>query len=267
MGSCLTGVSKATMKNGKTYYRSSITIKKKHISLGSFSKEKEAHFAYLEAHKIMDSSLLMPEDYDNSHHYLSHDKWVSLCNLRDNGIYLKNPIYLRQHYFDYYLSSDKILKFDRDDLFYYATHKIMYRKGHLFVADYGMQVNILNRYQIKNYAVAGRDYLFINQDPNDYRHENIQIINRYHGVQRQQVKNKYKYITKIHIHGDYIVGKYNTEDEAAIAYNKAVDILKSKGLTKNFPTNYLDGLSPKIYADIYHHVSIADKIYEFQLKE
>ena len=47
MGSCLTGVSKATMKNGKTYYRSSITIKKKHISLWSFSKEKEEAFKSL----------------------------------------------------------------------------------------------------------------------------------------------------------------------------------------------------------------------------
>lgn len=41
----------------------------------------------------------------------------------------------------------------------------MRRGGHLFVADYGMQVNILNRYGIKNYAVKDKDYIFVMVTP------------------------------------------------------------------------------------------------------
>ena len=44
----------------------------------------------------------------------------------------------------------------------------MKRGGHLFVADYGMQINIMSRYGIKNYAVLGKDYRFINEDTYDY---------------------------------------------------------------------------------------------------
>lgn len=259
----MTGVSIAAMKNGTIYYRSSITVKGKHISLGSYNRLDHAHQAYLDAHNVLSNESLLPEDYEQTHPSLSFEKWVSLCNLRDNGIYLKNPIYLKKHVFYYYLTIDRVLKFDRDDLFYYATHKIMSRKGHLFVSDYGMQVNILNRYQIKNYSVCGKDYLFLNQDTNDFRYENIRIINRYHGVRKESKKNKTIYLTKIHIKGDFIVGRYATEDEAAIAYNKAVDILKGKGLKKNFPTNYLEGLSPKVYADIYHHVTISESILQY----
>ena len=49
------GVFSAKKKDGTIYYRSSFTYKSKHISLGSFPTEKEAHKAYLEANSIMDS--------------------------------------------------------------------------------------------------------------------------------------------------------------------------------------------------------------------
>ena len=84
-----------------------------------------------------------------------------LINFRDNGIYFGTPIYARPKFFYYYLSPVDVLKFDIDDLFYYSSRKIMKRGEHLFVADYGMQVNILNRYGIRSFAVAGKDYLFL----------------------------------------------------------------------------------------------------------
>ena len=34
----------------------------------------------------------------------------------------------------------------------------------------------------------------------------------------------------------------------AIAYNKAIDILKKKGVNKSYTPNYIDGLSPSTYA-------------------
>ena len=44
----LPGAFKAQKKDGTIYYRSSITYKNKHISLGSFKTEEEASGAYLE---------------------------------------------------------------------------------------------------------------------------------------------------------------------------------------------------------------------------
>lgn len=114
--------------------------------------------------------------------HLSFDKAVCLLNFRDNHLYFHNPIYLRKGYFSYFLSNDMELKFDIDDLFYYAGHRIQKRQGHLFVSDYGMQYSILSRYGIKPYAVTGRDYLFFNGDTHDFRYSNILNINRYHGV-------------------------------------------------------------------------------------
>ena len=48
-----TGVFEATKKNGSIYYRSSINYKGKHISLGSFDKEDDAHNAYMEAGEVL----------------------------------------------------------------------------------------------------------------------------------------------------------------------------------------------------------------------
>ena len=258
----LTGVFVAEKKNHTIYYRASMTCNQKHISLGSFDSSDKAHKAYLEGCLLFHSPNVLIADYTNSD-VLPFDKWVSICNFRDNRIYICNPIYIRPKFFYYYLAKNHALIFDIDDLFYYSSHKIMQRKGHLFVADYGMQVNILNRYGIKNYGVCPRDFRFVNGDSNDFRYENIEIINRYNGVQKITEFGHTYYLTKIHLHGDYIIGRYHTEDQAAIAYNKAIDILKGNGCRKNFVSNYLEGLSPSVYADIYHGVTISDKIVHF----
>lgn len=260
----LPGVFKATKKDGTVYYRSSFTYQNKHISLGSFPTEWAAHTAYAEASNIMSSSCAV-KDYSDVF-TISFEKYVILVNFRDNGMYFKTPIYLKQKYFYYYFSKKDYLIFDTDDLFYYSSHKIMRRKGHLFVADYGMQVNILSRYGIKNYAVPGKDYIFINGDTSDYRYGNITIINKYQGVSLEAKDGTEKFKAKIHIHGDFLVGIYPSETEAAIAYNKAVDILKKKGLKKEFTTNYIEGLSPRKYVEIYSELKIAKKIREFEIQ-
>ena len=170
---------------------------------------------------------------------------------------------MRKNYFEYYLSPSYILKFDVDDLFYYSSHKIMRRGRHFFVADYGMQVNILSRYGIKNYAVKGRDYLFVNGDNMDFRYENIKILNSFHGVTKKETAKGLRYVAKIHINGNYTIGSYPTDIEAAIAYNKAIDLLKKGGVTKRFLPNYLENLSPMAYADIYAKVPVSDKILHY----
>lgn len=259
----LPGVYQTTLKDGTTSYRASMTYKNKHISLGSFPEENEAHEAYLMGNMILTTKQLQIHDYSKKS-ALSFEKWVSLVNLRDNGIYFSTPIYLQKSYFIYYLATDIELKFDLDDLFYYASHKIMQRNGHLFVADYGMQVSVPSRYGIKNYAIPGKDYIFINQDPYDFRYENIQILNTYYGVSTVQKKNETKYRARLHIRSYYLIGYYDSALEAAIAYNKAVDIVRKNGITKNYTINYIDEVPASVYADIYDKLSISDRIYELK---
>lgn len=256
----LPGAYLATKKDGSKYYRSSITYKGKHISLGSYPTELEANQAYLLAGEVLSNAAKWNIDNYPDHCLLRFDKWVVLINFRDNGIYFKTPIYLKNYYFLYYVGRDYCLKFDKDDLFYYSRHKISKRGGHLFVAEYGMQVNILSRYGIKSYAVPGRDYRFVNGDNTDFTYDNIEIINRYYGVRLHYRNGLPEYLAKIHIHGDFIIGRYKSEVEAAIAYNKAVLLLRNKGLNKNFLMNYIDEIDEISYAAIFQKVRISKKL-------
>jgi hypothetical protein len=252
----LAGTYLAKKQDGSIYYRSSITYKNKHISLGSFQNEQDAHFCYIEANDLLTSDV--PLDSFLLSSKLSFDKWVSLINYRDHNVYFKNPIYLKKSYFCYYLSPHDFLIFDFEDLFYYSQHKIMKRKGHLFVADYGMQVTIFNRYGVKNYGIRDKDYRFVNGNPNDFRYHNIEILNSYHGVSKIEKHDKTMYKAKIHIKGNIIIGIYDTDEKAAIAYNKAIDLLRIIGIEKNYTQHYIENVTPSNYAEIYStlHISV-----------
>lgn len=253
----LQGVYTAKQKDGTIYYRSSINYRSKHISLGSFSSEEEAGTAYLNALNILSDSSISISALQDDAFILPFEKAVVLLNFRDNKLYFRNPIYLRNGYFSYFLSRNEELKFDVDDLFYYSGHKIQKRQGHLFVSDYGMQYSILARYGIRPYAVSGRDYLFANGDPLDFRYSNIIIRNHFHGVLQFEKNGIRKYQAVIHINGNYKLGTYSTEEKAAIAYNKAADLAKAAGIVKNFPENYIDSYSPKEYAEIYTKLKLS----------
>ncbi len=259
----LDGVCPSFKKDGTPYFRASLTHHQKHISLGSYETPQQAHAAYLEGQRLLTDTAVGLVHY-HTESPLSFEKWVCLINFRDNGIYFGKPIYIRQKMFYYYLTPTQILKFDMDDLFYYSSHKIMCRGNHYFVADYGMQVNLASRYGIKNYAVEGKDFCFINGDSTDFRRENIKILNTYHGV-RSEIKNgQYIYTVRIHIYGNNLVGRYTSEEEAAIAYNKAIDILHKNGIRKNYTPNYIEGMSPSRYADIYTKLEISPRIVNYR---
>ena len=257
----LAGVYQAVTKKGEPYYRASFTYRNKHISLGSFATEEAAHEAYILAGELTtgEKKQLSISAYEAKECALSFEKWVVLINFRDNGMYIKNPIYLKRRYFIYYYNEEIQLKFDVDDLFYYSEHKIMKRGGHLFVADYGMQVNLLSRYGIKNHAVCGRDYRFVNGDNTDFRYGNIEVMNRYYGVVKEEQRGSILYTTRIHVVGDVIVGRYETEEEAAVAYNRAADLLEEEGAKKAYPRNYIEGLSSENYKKLYQNVLLAKK--------
>ena len=259
----LPGVYPARKKDGRLYFRASLTHSSKHISLGSFSTDKAAHAAYLEGPRLLSDDALTLAQYDETSP-LSFEKWVCLINFRDNHIYFGKPIYLRQKFFYYHMSPSKTLKFDLDDLFYFSSHKIMCRGNHYFVADYGMQVNVISRFGIKNYAVEGRDFRFLNGDPTDFRRENLEILNVYHGVRLYQKNGQLSYAARIHIRGNFLIGTYATETEAAIAYNKAIDILHKNGVRKAYTPNYIEGMSPSRYADIYTRLPISPRILAYR---
>lgn len=253
------GVYPAFRKNGEPYFRASLTFHGKHISLGSYSRAEDAHSAYLEGVHILNDSTCTPENYRKDY-LLDFEKWITLINFRDNNIYFGNPIYMGHKMFYYYLKPNLILKFDLDDLFYYSSHKIMVRGNHYFVADYGLQVSVVSRYNIKPYAREGIDYIFINGDNTDFRRENLEIKNLFHGVTPKHKKGQLYFTARIHINGYYIIGHYKTQLEAAIAYNKAIDILKKKGSKKHYIANYVDGITPSKYAEIYSSLAISPKI-------
>lgn len=258
------GVFPAVKKNGEPYFRASLTYRRRHISLGSFPTARAAHAAYLEGRKILSTPECTIDSYPEGSP-LAFEKWVCLVNFRDNEIYFGNPIYVCNKMFYYYLSPSRVLKFDPDDLFYYSSHKIMCRGNHYFVADYGMQVSIAARYGIRPYAREGRDFRFINGDTTDFRRENLEIINIYQGISLEQQKNgQHLYAVRIHIKGNYLVGRYPSELEAAIAYNKAIDILKKNGVTRNYTPNYIEGLSPSKYAEIYLALHVSPRILSYR---
>lgn len=282
----LPGVYQAEKKDGTIYYRSGITFQGKHISLGSYATEAEAHRAYLDASLLLSNHTSQSVEPDNSgicgnptstsqengvsiedctsfSALLSFDKMVILINFRDNRMYIPTPIYLRKNYFSYYLDPATELKFDIDDLFYYSSHRILRRQGHLYVNDYGMQVTLFSRYRIKNHAVCGRDFRFVNGDETDFRYSNIEVINPYYGVSRLEKDGKFRYRVKIHINGDFTVGTYRDETRAAIAYNKAADLAKQAGIQKNFPQNYIEELPASSYADIYTSVKISKRYLDY----
>lgn len=261
--SLLTGVYLAESLCGTIYYRASITFRNKHISLGSYPTEIQAHNAYLLAKDVLaDKQKWNLYNYPEEC-FLSYHKWVVLINFRDNKIYFKNPIYLYKNYFNYYIDPDLVLKFDVDDLFYYSNHKIMTRGGYMFVSDYGSQTNILTRYGIKNFAIEGVDYRFVNGDNTDFRYMNIEIINKYNGVSIKYKKARPYYEARININGSVIIGRYSNEIDAAIAYNKAILILKNKGFDKTYTENFISEIKEIEYARRYSKIRISKKILDF----
>lgn len=260
------GVYTTTKKDGSVYYRVSITYRNKHISLGSYETDTDAALIYNTAKEILGNSQKHYFKADNGltayclcPKIFPVDKYIVLLNFRDNHIYIKTPIYLCKHYFLYFLNENVTLTFNTDDLFYYSNHTIMSRGGYYFVNDYGMQTSILSRYGIHSHSVKGRDYIFRNGNEHDYRYENIQVLNPYNGVSQIEKNGRIYYRARIHINGDFIIGTYSSLEEAAVAYNKAADLL-SPVTGIEYTSNYIEGISSIEYASIYNRTRISRKI-------
>ena len=263
------GVYIAHKKDNTEYYRVSITYKNKHISLGSFDDIKKASEVYHEALSITDkdsshgvNTETFTTTYDRNRLNIPFEKFIILINFRDNGIYIKTPIYMCHKYFLYFMNEETVLAFSADDLFYYSNHKIMSRGGYFFVNDYGMQTSILARYGIRSHSVKGRDYIFRNGNEHDFRYENVQVINPFNGVKKITKKGRTMYRASIHINGSYIIGDYQSEVQAAVAYNKAIDMIKGKTAVAYTP-NYIESISNIEYTSLYNMVKISKKFRDY----
>ena len=157
----LQGVYTAVRKDGTIYYRSNITYKSKHISLGSFDSELSASRAYATASTILLKETNSIEDSYFHTHALAFDKIVTLINFRDNGMYIKTPIYLRKNYFSYYLDISHELKFDIDDLFYYSEHRILKRHN---IKKTTIHI-IIFKHHINQYSCPVCQYNFLSKTP------------------------------------------------------------------------------------------------------
>ena len=140
----------------------------------------------------------------------------------------------------------------------------MRRGNHLFVAEYGMQTNIASRYGIRNFARPGIDFRYVNGDTHDYRYSNIEILNTYQGVTAETKSETTRYVSRIHFNGNYLIGRYDSIEEAAIAYNKAADHLKKSGFSKNITQNYIEEISSAEYIDIYNSINLPKSILELK---
>mgnify|MGYP000782336312 CR=1 FL=1 len=97
--------------------------------------------------------------------------------------------------------------------------------------------------------------------------ENLEIINRFHGVSKKKNGSIPFFETKIHVNGDYIVGRYPDEITAAVAYNKAATILIKKGYDKAYPVNFIEETDSETYKKLFQSVSVSKKIRELPQKE
>ena len=88
----LSGAFSAKTKDGTIYYRSSLTYKRKHISLGSFPTEEEAHLAYKEGTSLLSESEITLENYTAYIKLLDFAKAITLLNFRDNGVYQESDL-------------------------------------------------------------------------------------------------------------------------------------------------------------------------------
>lgn len=193
--------------------------------------------------------------------HLDYKKIVCLCNYRDYSMYIKNPIYLQDGYFSYYLTPQLILLFDNKDLLFFSTYKIYKRGQYLYTQDSVSQQSILSRLGLPMHSIPNRDYRFKNGNCYDFRRSNLEIINNYKGVQKKERATEILYIATIYTDKTITIGHYKTEVEAAIAYNKAIDILSSTGQTsKEYIPNFIPFITRSEYNAIYNSLSISPRL-------
>lgn len=171
------------LQNNTTRYKVYFLCQSKKIYLGLYTTLADAEATLLEAKRLIQESLDIA--YAN-YKFIDYKKYISLCNFRDRKVYIKNPIYIYDNYFNYYLSSDIILTFDIKDLLFFSTTKISKRGNYIYAQDTITQQSILSRFGIPPHSVYGIGYKHKNGDRYDFRRHNLEIISSYKGVMHDE---------------------------------------------------------------------------------
>ncbi len=246
------------LKGDRTTYKVYFVYKKKKLYLGLFDSNEAATKALQDAHEIMCASF---GTLDFPHSLIDFKKIISLCNFRDHKMYIKNPIYLMDSYFHYYLSKDIILTFDMKDLLFFSTYKINKRGNYLYTYDSISQQSLLNRFGILNHSTAGKDYVFKNGNPYDFRRDNIEVINTYKGVCKKIIDDQTFYTATIYTTQPLILGHYPSEITAAIAYNKAADFLMAQSdVQREYILNTIPFITKAEYDAIYASIKLSPRL-------
>ena len=240
-------------------YRVYYLYKTKKIYIGLYNTYEEALWAYEFVEKLFTSDLSLNE-YSNSCP-IPFEKFVACINFRVTHMYFKTPIYVYTDHFKYYLTPDLWLTFDLKDLLYFSTKRIHKRGDYLYTYIGDHQENILKRFGFNRPMTYLKDYTFLNGNRYDFRRKNIQVINHYYGVSLETKYNKPTYVTRITLNkGTLVVGHYTSDMLAAIAYNKAVDLVTASLKEHNYPKNTFPFLTRQEYENLYLSLPISKRL-------
>lgn len=245
----------ATNERYRVYY----LHKTKKIYIGLYNTYEEALLAYNFVEKLFTNHLSL-DDYV-SHYPIAFEKFIACINFRDNHMYFKTSIYVHSDHFKYYISPDLYLIFDLKDLLYFSTKRIHKRGDYLYTYIGDQQENILKRFGFNKSMTYLKDYTFINGNRYDFRRKNIHVINHYYGVSLETKYNKPTYVTRITINRRIlVVGHYASEMLAAIAYNKALDLVTTSLKEHNYSKNNFPFLTRQEYDSLYESLPISKRL-------
>ncbi|MGL4798730.1 MAG: hypothetical protein ACRCWY_04925 [Cellulosilyticaceae bacterium] len=240
-------------------YRVYYMYQSKKIYIGLYETEKDAQDAYALVDTLMQGNFSL-DDYPHSP-LLSYQKFISLANFKNNGKYFNTPIYIEPPHFKYFLDEQLYLLFDMRDLLFIANYRIHLKGNYLYLTIGIRQENLLKRFGIPNHATYGTDYICLNGNRYDLRRSNLSILNHYHGVQVEQRYNVTTYVTRIFLKTYLVVGHYETEMLAAIAYNKAVDLVASTS-SSTYEKNEFPFLTRHEYTQLYEKLRVSKRLFK-----
>ena len=233
--------------------------KTKKIYLGLYNNSESASLAYDFVQQIFEGDLTV--DAYTVDIPISFDKFISCINFRDSNFYFKTPIYVYKDCFKYYLKPDLVLTFDLKDLLFFSNTRIHKRRDYLYTYMGDHQENILRRFGFTKSMIYLKDYRFKNGDRYDFRRENIEVINHYYGVKKEKRYNQPTYVARIALQNTSLtIGHYETEIQAAIAYNKAADLVNYRLEDSPYPLNSFPFLTRQEYQDLYDELVISKRL-------
>ena len=239
-------------------YRAYYLYKSKKIYIGLYNNYEEALLSYNFIDELFRSSLSI--DAFKETLPISFEKFIRCLNFRDSNIYIKTPIYIYKDHFKYYFSPDFYLIFDLRDLVYFSTNKIHKRGEYLYTYIGDHQESILKHFGFTKKMTYQTDYQFVNGNRYDFRRTNMKVTNHYTGVFYEMKYNKPTFVTRIFTDKYLVVGHYETEIQAAIAYNKAIDLLSNKPFAHKYHKNTIPFLTHLEYEQIYENIPISKRL-------